>query len=87
MNDAEHYYAIRASINSNLMTIKSLLEQANGLHEVVAGLAKTVDSGEKKKLDDSLSNIYKSIDMLVIQTDNLFKAFVEYANSREGAGV
>ena len=87
MTTIEQYNTIRAVIRSNLQTIKSLLAQANSLHQVVIELDDNIESDEKKKLNDSLNNIYKSIDLLVMQTDVLLKTFVAYANAKEGAGV
>jgi hypothetical protein len=83
MSNVERYNAIRAMIISNLGTIKSLLDQANSLNAVVEELDDNVDPTEKQKLTDSVNNIYKSIDLLVMQTDALFQTFVDYANSAE----
>lgn len=87
MNNIEQYNAIRAAISSNLNTIKSLLDQANGLHKIVTELDGNVDSDERTKLTNSINSIYKSIDLLVIQTDSLLKIFIEYARSTEGMNV
>jgi hypothetical protein len=83
MSNVERYNAIRETIISNLMTIKFLLDQANSLHEVVKDLDDNVEPEEKQKLTDSVNNIYKSIDLLTVQTDSLFQTFIDYANSTE----
>jgi len=87
MSAADQYNAIRSSIASNLATIKSLLEQADSLHGIVLELDDNIDADEKKKLNDSINNLYKSIDLLVQQTDTLFKAFINYAKSKENVVV
>jgi Mg2+/Co2+ transporter CorC len=83
MNTTDQYNVIRSSIRDNLATIRSLLTQADSLHDIVGQLDDKVDNEEKKKLNDSINNIYKSIDLLVIQTDTLFKTFIKYADSTE----
>lgn len=85
MSTVEQYNAIRASITSNLETIKTLLAQANNLHNIVDELDGNVDAAEKEKLNASINNIYKSIDLLVVQSDTLFQTFIVYANSMEPA--
>lgn len=87
MNNVDQYNAIRATIGSNLGTIKSLLDQANSLHQVVQDLDGNVDAEEKQKLNDSINNMYKSIDLLIMQTDTLFQTFIVYANSKEPIGA
>lgn len=87
MSNVEQYNSIRATIASNLETIKSLLAQANSLHKVVEELDGNVDADEKRKLNDSINNMYKSIDLLIMQTDTLFQTFIVYANSSEPVNV
>jgi predicted component of type VI protein secretion system len=67
---------VRAAIQVNIESIKSLLEQANSLSELITPMEDTV---LRDKLAENLKGIYTTIDSLIENTDNLFDELKEFA--------
>jgi hypothetical protein len=81
----EKYEDLRMSINGNLNTIRSLLNQADKLNGLVGSLSD--DDEQKKDLEQSIKELYKIINDLIKQTNILFKQYAEFANSVTRARV
>lgn len=65
---------IKASIDTNIATIKMLVEQAGRFADA---LEKVEDEEAKKALKDVYDNVVKSIDRLLETTDNMFDAYLK----------
>ena len=77
MKDAliEQYQAIRSTIRANVQTIGRLLEQAEMLKTVVAGIA---DTEAKLNLEKQIAEIETTISSLIHQTDELFDLYQQF---------
>jgi ADP-dependent phosphofructokinase/glucokinase len=67
---------VRMAIQVNIESIKSLLEQANSLSELIAPIEDTI---LRDKLEENLKGIYSTIDTLIENTDKLFDELKEFA--------
>lgn len=67
---------VRTAIQVNIESIKSLLEQANALSELITPME---DTDLRDKLAENLRGIYTTIDQLIENTDKLFDELKEYA--------
>lgn len=67
---------VRAAIQVNIESIKSLLEQANSLSELITPME---DTDLRDKLAENLQGIYSTIDNLIENTDKLFDELKEFA--------
>ena len=67
---------VRAAIQVNIESIKSLIEQANSL----SGLIEPIEDADlRDKLAENLRGIYSTIDRLIENTDTLFDELKEFA--------
>jgi len=83
MSDAVlQYQDIRNTITSNLRVIKTLLEQAENMHNLIERLGDN-DAAQREDLRHAIDNIYKSIDLLTQQTQTLFNSFIKFASETE----
>ncbi len=67
---------VRSAIQVNIESIKSLLEQANSLSDLIAPIE---DTNLRDKLAENLQGIYSTIDRLIENTDKLFDELKEFA--------
>ena len=67
---------VRVAIQVNIESIKSLLEQANSLSELITPIQ---DTDLRDKLAENLQGIYSTIDSLIENTDRLFDELKEFA--------
>lgn len=67
---------VRSAIQVNIESIRSLFEQANALNEIIESVE---DQELHGKLAENLKGIYRTIDQLIQNTDNLFDELKEYA--------
>ena len=67
---------VRTAIQVNIESIKSLIEQANSLSEIITPIEDTV---LRDKLAANLQGIYSTIDNLIENTDKLFDELKEFA--------
>lgn len=67
---------VRTAIQVNIESIKSLIEQANALSELIMPMQ---DIELRDKLGENLKKIYETINGLVESTDKLFDEVKEYA--------
>jgi ADP-dependent phosphofructokinase/glucokinase len=67
---------VRAAIQVNIESIKSLIEQANSLSELIAPIE---DADLRDKLAENVRGIHSTIDRLIENTDNLFDELKEFA--------
>ena len=75
-NFREQFENLRTIIETNVATLRSLLKQSEQLSELVQKIQNSEKDNElKKQLVESKTNITTSIDVLVGQTQNLFKVY------------
>jgi len=67
---------VRAAIQVNIESIKSLLEHANSLSQLITPME---DTDLRDKLATNLQGIYSTIDSLIENTDKLFDELKEFA--------
>ncbi len=67
---------VRTAIQVNIESIKSLLEQANSLSDLITPIE---DTNLRDKLAENLQGIYSTIDRLIENTDKLFDELKEFA--------
>ena len=67
---------VRAAIQVNIESIKSLIEQANSLSELIAPIE---DVDLREKLAENVRGIHATIDRLIENTDTLFDELKEFA--------
>jgi hypothetical protein len=67
---------VRSAIQVNIESIKSLIEQANSLSELIAPIE---DADLREKLAVNVRGIHSTIDRLIENTDNLFDELKEFA--------
>lgn len=67
---------VRNAIQVNIESIKSLIEQANSLSEIITPIE---DTDLRDKLSVNLQGIYSTIDNLIENTDKLFDELKEFA--------
>lgn len=73
-----NYQNIRNMIKGNVDTIILLVEQAQGLEQIVDNIGDNeANSDLKKKLEDQIADLRKTIADLVSQTENLFESYDE----------
>lgn len=73
-----HYKQIRTSINSNIATIRTLIDQADSLQKIVESISDSDQQENKAKLQKEISNINSSISTLIENTESLFKVYDEF---------
>lgn len=73
------YTAMRQAIQNNIDAIRSLINQANSLMEVVNSISN--NQTLKDQLLEQVTSLNSSIDHLVDETDKLFKLYIDLANS------
>lgn len=71
-----NYQNIRELIKRNVDTIIVLVEQAQGLEQIVGTISET-DSELKTKLEDQIASLRATIANLVNQTESLFESYDE----------
>ncbi|MDX2776658.1 hypothetical protein PV379_04845 [Streptomyces caniscabiei] len=67
---------VRSAIQVNIESIKSLIEQANSLSELIAPIE---DADLRDKLAENVRGIHATIDRLIENTDTLFDELKEFA--------
>jgi hypothetical protein len=72
------YETIRATIRSNLETIRTLVEQADNLTSLID---ETPDEALRERLKDSVKKLYQTIDILIEESNKLFDQYLDFANS------
>ena len=81
MSDArEQYDEMWKAIRSNIAAIRSLLDQADNLSNIVTTLE---DPQAKGRLSKSVQDLYKNINSLITHTDYLFEQFKKFASTVE----
>lgn len=75
---SKKYETIRITIQGNLKTIRTLLEQAEALTELID---QTPDEVLKAKLQASVASLYKTIDMFIEESNTLFDQYLDFVNS------
>ena len=75
---SEKYESIRNTVQSNVETIRTLVEQAHNLTVIIEG---TNDPATKEKLTESVNRLYKTIDTFVEESNKLFDQYLDFANS------
>jgi len=73
------YTAMRKAIQNNIEAIRSLINQANALMQVVNEIEDNTEL--KAQLLAQVKSLNGSIDHLVDETDKLFKLYIDLANS------
>jgi hypothetical protein len=77
-NIQQNYNNIRELIKSNVTTIITLVEQAQGLEKIVNSIGDNeTEKPLKEKLEQQLDDLRKTIATLVSQTEELFKSYDE----------
>lgn len=72
------YETIRATVRSNLETIRTLVEQADNLTSLID---ETPDPALRDRLKSSVKNLYSTIDTLIDESNTLFDQYLDFANS------
>lgn len=75
---SKKYETIRKTVQANLDTIRTLVDQADSLTNLID---QTPDAELKKKLSDSVGSLYKTIDTLIEESNTLFDQYLDFANS------
>lgn len=68
----QQYASIRETIRANIQTIGKLIEQADGLKQVVDKIS---EPEVKVSLEHEIKNIEETITLLIQQTDRLFDSY------------
>ena len=74
---------VRVAIQVNIESIKSLLDQANSLAEIITPME---ESELRNQLAENLGGIYSTIERLIENTDKLFDELKEYVATTSIAG-
>ncbi len=72
------YKKIRKNMMENITAIRDLLDQASSLTEVVK---ETSDPELQERLAKSVASLYKSIDALIDQSNELFNSYMDFAET------
>jgi hypothetical protein len=72
------YEIIRKTVQGNLQTIRTLVEQADNLTGLIE---ETPDEELRNKLKESVKNLYVTIDTLIEESNKLFDQYLDFANS------
>lgn len=72
------YEAIRSTIQMNLNTIRTLIQQADDL---TALIEQAGDDEFKNSLQASVKSLYDTIDTLIKESNKLFDQYLDFANS------
>lgn len=72
------YKKIRKNMMENITAIRDLLDQASSLTAVVK---ETSDPELQEKLAKSVASLYKSIDVLIDQSNELFNSYMDFAET------
>lgn len=81
-NIQDNYQNIRNLIKSNVDTIITLVEQAQGLEKIVNSISDSeTDKELKQKLEKQISDLRGTIAQLVSQTEDLFTSYDEMVES------
>jgi hypothetical protein len=75
---SQKYETIRKTVQTNLDTIRALLEQADNITSLIE---ETPDDELKKRLKESVGNLYRTIDTLIEESNKLFDQYLDFANS------
>lgn len=75
---SQKYETIRATISSNLETIRTLVEQADNLTSLIE---ETPDEALRTRLKESVKKLYETIDTLIEESNKLFDQYLDFANS------
>lgn len=75
---SKKYETIRTTVHSNLETIRTLVEQADTLTNLIE---ETPDEELRNKLKDSVKKLYETIDILIEESNKLFDQYLDFANS------
>lgn len=73
------YEGIRGAIQQNIAVIRSLLDQVDALNSITLNID---DTAVKEKLEENVDSLYKSIENLIKQTNNLFDECIRLADMR-----
>ena len=77
-----NYQNIRNMIKTNVDTIILLVEQAQGLEQIVNNISDNeANSDLKNKLENQIAELRKTIADLVKQTESLFESYDEMVQS------
>ncbi len=67
---------LKSIIENNIVTLRGLLDQSDKLSDLIQKIGKESDSSEiKGKLEETKAGISRSIDILIAQTESLFKVY------------
>jgi len=81
-NIQDSYQNIRNLIKSNVDTIVTLVQQAQGLEKIVNSISDSeTDKELKQKLEEQIDDIRATIAKLVSQTEALFASYDEMVES------
>lgn len=72
------YETIRATVRSNLETIRTLIEQADTITSLID---ETPEEVLRDRLKNSVKNLYQTIDTLIEESNKLFDQYLDFANS------
>ena len=75
---SDKYETIRATVQNNLATIRTLLEQADNLTGLIEA---TPEDDHKAALTASVKSLYATIDTLIEESNRLFDQYLDFANS------
>jgi uncharacterized protein Yka (UPF0111/DUF47 family) len=81
-NFSRQYKHIRRAIDQNFDLIKQLVEQANGLTQIIESLSEQGDSIDPKiktNLENQVQLLNKAINELIKQTGDLFVEYDDFA--------
>jgi hypothetical protein len=72
------YETIRQTVHSNLQTIRTLVDQADNLTNLIE---ETPDEELRNRLKESVKSLYLTIDTLIEESNKLFDQYLDFANS------
>ena len=74
-NSQDQFSSLKEIISTNVSTLKSLVKQADNLSEIIQKMDSSVENPFKTQLETSKKEIMESIDILIKQTQDLFKVY------------
>ena len=74
-NFQDQFSSLKEIISTNVSTLKSLVKQADNLSEIIQKMDSSVENPFKTQLETSKKEIMESIDILIKQTQDLFKVY------------
>lgn len=79
MSTSSDYEIMRNAIQNNIEAIRCLLKDADDLSDAIDAISD--NETLKTQLKDHVKSLHDSIDHLVVETNKLFKQYIELANS------